>query len=77
MALKFEQVLLLIPQLMSCTGMPGAKNENVFCGLSYPVAAARRLRHRGDSGLEEKSIQAGYSCFQLDGQQALCLPDPL
>ncbi len=68
---------LLIPQLMSCPGVPRAEDKDVLCCLSSSTAAAEGGRHRGDSGLEEKSIQAIYSRSQLDSQQALCLLEPL
>jgi hypothetical protein len=68
---------LLIPQLMSCPGLPRAEDKNVLRCLSSSTAAAERGRHRRDSGLEEKSIQAIYSRSQLDSQRALYLPEPL
>jgi hypothetical protein len=68
---------LLIPQLMLCLGVLGAKDEDVLCRLLSSAAAAERGRHRGDSSLEEKSIQAISSHSQLDSQRALCLPEPL
>ncbi len=45
--------------------------------LSSSAAAAEGGRHKGDPGLEEKSIQAIYSRSQLYSQRALCLPEPL
>ncbi len=68
---------LFIPQLMPCPSVPTAEDEDVLCRLSFSAAAAEEGRHRGDSGLEEKSVQAICSCSQLDSQRALCLPEPL
>jgi hypothetical protein len=67
---------LLVPQLIKCPSMPRAEDKDVFYGLSSS-AASKGGRNRGDSGLEEKSIQAIYSRIQLDSQRALCLPKPL
>jgi hypothetical protein len=54
-----------------------AKDYIVFCCLLSSAAAAKTRRHRRDSGLEEKCIQAiGYHS-QMDGQQALCCLEPL
>jgi hypothetical protein len=41
------------------------------------LKAAEGGRHSGDSGLEEKSVQAICSRSQLDSQQALSLSEPL
>ncbi len=68
---------MLIPELVSCPGIPGAKDEDVFCCLSSSAAAAEGGKHRGDSGLEEKSVQAICSRSQLNSQRALCFPKPL
>jgi hypothetical protein len=68
---------LLIPQLMSCPGMPRAEDKDMLCCSSSSTTAAEGGRHRGDSGLDEKSIQAIYSRSQLDSQRALCLPETL
>ncbi len=68
---------LLIPQLMLCPSMPRAEDKDMLRCLSSSTTAAEGRRHRGDSGLEEKSIQAIYSRSQLDSQRALCLPEPL
>jgi hypothetical protein len=68
---------MLIPKLISCRGIPRAKYEDVFCHLSSSAPAAEGGKHRGDSGLEEKSIQAICSRSRLDSQQALCFPEPL
>jgi hypothetical protein len=59
---------LLIPQLMLCPSMPGSKDMDVLYHLQSSATAAEGRRHRGDSGLEEKSIQAIFSHSQLDGQ---------
>jgi hypothetical protein len=66
-----------IPKLMSCTGIPGAEDEDLFCCLSSFAIAAEKGKHSWDSGLEEKSIQAVCSRSQLDSEQALCFPEPL
>jgi hypothetical protein len=68
---------MLIPELMSCPGISRAKDEDVFCGLPSSATAAEGGKHRGDSSLEEKSIQAICSHSQLDSQQALCFPELL
>ncbi len=68
---------LLIPELMSCPGVPRAKDEDVFHGLPSSATAAEGEKHKGDSGLEENSIQAICSRSQLDSQRALCFPEPL
>jgi hypothetical protein len=68
---------MLIPELMSCPGIPRTKDEDVFCHLPSSATAAEGGKHRGDSGLEKKSIQAICSGSQLDSQQALCFPEPL
>jgi hypothetical protein len=62
---------------MSCPSVPRAKDKDVPRSLASSVTAAEGGRHRGDSGVVEKSIQADCSHFQLDSQQALCLPEPL
>ncbi len=66
---------LLIPQLLSCSSVPWAEDEDVFRCLTSSAAAAERGRHRGDSGLVEKSVRAIYSHSQLDSQRALSLPE--
>jgi hypothetical protein len=68
---------LLIPQLMSCPSVLRADDEDMSCRLPSSATAAEGGGHRGDSSLEEKSIQAICSRSQLDSQQALCLPEPL
>jgi hypothetical protein len=68
---------MLIPKLMSCPGIPRAKDEDVFCRLPSSATAAEGRKHRGDSSLEEKSVQAICSRSQLDSQRALCFPEPL
>jgi hypothetical protein len=68
---------LLIPQLMSCPSMLRAEDEEMSCCVPSSATAIEGRRHRGDSGLEEKCIQAICSRSQLDAQQALCLPEPL
>ncbi len=62
---------------MSCPFILRTEDEDVLCRLPSSATAAEGGRHRGDSGLEEKSIQAIYSRSQLDGQRALCLSEPL
>jgi hypothetical protein len=62
---------------MSCPGILRAEDEDMSCRLPSFAAAAEGGRHRGDSGLEEKSIQTICSRSQLDSQRALCLPEPL
>ncbi len=57
---------MLIPELMSCPGIPRAKDEDVFRCLPFFATAAEGGKHRQDSGLEEKSIQAIHSRSQLD-----------
>ncbi len=68
---------MLIPELMSCPSIPRAKDNDVFCCLPSCATAAEGGKHRGDSGLEEESIQAIYSRSRLDSQQALCFSEPL
>jgi hypothetical protein len=75
--LKNREMSLLITQLMPCPSVLGAEDEDVFCRLLSSATAAEGVRHRGDSRLKEKSIQAICSHSQLDSQQALCLPKPL
>jgi hypothetical protein len=45
-----------------------AEDKDVLYYLSSFAAAVERGRHRGDPGLEEKSIQATFSHSQLDSQ---------
>ncbi len=66
-------ISLLMPRL----NVPRAEYKDVLCCLLSSAAAAEGGRHRGNSGLEEKSVQAICSHYQLDGQQALCFLDPL
>ncbi len=68
---------LVIPQLMPRPGVPRAEDKDMLCCLPSSATAAEGGRHRGDSGLEEKSVQAICSCSQLDSERALCLPEPL
>ncbi len=68
---------MLITQLMSCPSALRTKDMDVSGGLTSSGTAAERGRHRGDSGLVEKSIQTICSHSQLDSQRALCLPEPL
>jgi hypothetical protein len=68
---------LFIPQLMPCPSVPTAKDEDMLCNLLSSATAAEEGRHRGDSGLEEKSVQAICSRSQLNGQRALYLSEPL
>jgi hypothetical protein len=58
---------LLIHQLMLCPNA-GAEDQDVLCRLSPSATAAERVRHRGNRGLEEKSIQAICFNSQLDSQ---------
>ncbi len=55
--------------------MLGAEDKGMFCCLPSSATAAVGGRHRGDSGLEEKGVQAICSCSQLDSQQAICFPE--
>jgi hypothetical protein len=57
--------------------MPGAEDKDVLCFLPSSGTAAEGGRHRGDSRLDEKRIQAVCSHSQLDSQQAFCLHEPL
>ncbi len=68
---------LFIPELVPYPSVPRAEDKDVLCCLPSSATAAERGSHRGDSGLEEKSIQAICSCSQLDCQRALCLLEPL
>jgi hypothetical protein len=68
---------LFISQLRACPSLPWAKDEDVFRRLLSSPTGANGGRDRGDSGLEEKSIQTIFSHSQLDGQRALCLPEPM
>ncbi len=68
---------LFIPELMPCPSVLEAEEKDMLCRLSSTATAAEGGRHRGDSGLEEKSVQAICSPSQLDSQRALCLPEPL
>ncbi len=68
---------LFIPQLMLCPGMPGSGHKYMLCHLPSSANAAEGARHRGDSGLEEKSIHTICSHSQLNSQPALCIPEPL
>jgi hypothetical protein len=68
---------LYISQLMLCPSVPGAEVKDVLCHFLSSAIAAVGGKHRGDSGLEEKRVQAISSHPQLDSQQALCLPEPL
>jgi hypothetical protein len=68
---------LLNPQLLSCSSVLRAEDNNMFRYLSSLAAVAVGGKHRGDSGLEEISSQAICSSPQLDSQQALCLPEPI
>ncbi len=68
---------LVIPQLMLRPGVPRAEDKDMLCRLPSSATAAEGGRHREDSGLEEKSIQAICSHSQLYSQRALCLPQPL
>jgi hypothetical protein len=54
-------------QLISqCPRVLGAGNEIVLYCLLSSAAAAEMGKHRGDTSLEEKSIQAINSCSMLD-----------
>jgi hypothetical protein len=44
-----------------------------FAVCRPPRQLQRGRRHRGDSSLEEKSIQAIFSHSKLNSQRALCL----
>ncbi len=68
---------MLFLELMSCPGIPSAKDEDVSCRLPSFAVAAEVGKHRGESGLEEKSVQAICSHSQLDSQRALCFSEPL
>ncbi len=57
--------------------VPRAEDKDMLCRLPSSATAAEGGEHRGDSGLEEKSIRAICSRSQLDSQRALCLPEPL
>jgi hypothetical protein len=59
---------LLIPHHMSCLIVLGAEDEELFCCLSSSAAAAEGGRHKWDSGLDDKSIQANYSLSKLDSE---------
>ncbi len=67
----------LIAKLVSRPRVLRAEYKDVLRRLSSSAAAAEQGRHRGDPGLEEESIQAIYSCSQVDSQRALCLLEPL
>jgi hypothetical protein len=67
----------LISQLVSCPRVVRTEDKDVLRCLSSSAAAAEGGRHRGDLGLEEKSIKAIDSRSQLDSQRALRLPGPL
>jgi hypothetical protein len=58
-------------------GVPRAEDMDMLCHLPSSATAADGGRHRGDSDLEEKSVQAICPRSQLDSQRALCLPEPL
>jgi hypothetical protein len=67
----------LIPQLVLYPIVLRAEDKDVLHCLSSSAAAAETGRHRGDPGLEEKTIQAIHSYSQLYSQRALCLPELL
>ncbi len=68
---------LFIPELMLYPSVPGAEDKDVLCHLLTSATAAKRGSHRGNSSLEEKSIQAICARSQLDSQRAVYLPEPL
>jgi hypothetical protein len=68
---------LFIPQLMLCPSVPREEDKDMFRHLLFSAAATERVRQKEDSGLKEKSIQAISFCSPLDGQQALCLSEPI
>jgi hypothetical protein len=74
--MKIRERSLLIHQLSLCPGVPWAKDKDKLGSLASSATAAERARHRGDSGLVEKSIQAVCSHSRLDGQHALYLSEP-
>jgi hypothetical protein len=45
-----------IPQLMPCPSVLGTEDKELLCRLSSTATTAEGGSHRGDSGLEEKSV---------------------
>ncbi len=62
---------------MASPCVPMAEDKDVFCSLLSSPAAAEVVRHRGDSGLREKSVKAVFSRFQLCSQHAFYHSEPI
>jgi hypothetical protein len=56
----------LNPQLVLCPRVPRMEDKKVLCCMLPSTQAAERKRCRGNSSLDEKSLQAIYSRSELD-----------